>query len=241
MSVKTAAIILAGGLGTRIRAIHPDKPKPMIPVDGRPFIEWVIRYLAHFGIEKIVVSSGYKGDQISGYFNDMKLDCELVFRQEHEQLGTGGAVAYCVPLLESFEKVLVLNGDSLVLADIAAMNRSHDEKQADVSMATIIVDEPERYGGVADRDGWVYAFEEKGGNNPQINGGVYIFNQKMFALFPADRPLSLETAVFPSMIQKGYKLAVFRSDAPFLDIGTPESLRQADEFINTQLRPRLGI
>jgi len=213
----------------------------MIPVAGKPFLEWVIRYLAHFGVTEIIVSSGYMGDQISAYFANMETGCRLVFNREKEQLGTGGAVAYCAPLLQNIERILVVNGDSLVLADIHTMLKTHEEKRADISIATIIVDDPERYGGVADRDGWIYAFEEKGGKNPQINGGVYIFNREMLKYFPDERPLSLETTVFPALIGKGYRLAAFRSKAHFLDIGTPESLRFADEFVVEHLKPLLAI
>lgn len=232
---NACGIVLAGGQGTRIRHLCPELPKPMIPAAGRPFIEWVIRWLAAQQVSRFVVSLGHLADAAEKYLVARPRDgLQIRTVREMAPLGTGGAIALAGQVAGAAEMVVVANGDSLVLADLSPAWRMLDDASLDGVIVGLEVDDASRYGRLeVDGAGRLRGFVEKQPGRGIINGGVYLFRRRLLDRFPKQRPLSIETEVFPALLAEGGRLAVHACRAPFLDIGTPESLAQADHFIQT--------
>ena len=230
------AIVLAGGFGTRIRSLHPDIPKPLIAVAGSPFLDWVLRYWSAQGIGRFIVSAGYRAAQIERHLaGDPALNGRCIV--EERPLGTGGAVRHAASLPECSDPFVVLNGDSLVLAALAPALAALEEN--DAAVLAIDVDEASRYGRLEVAPGGrLIAFREKQPGPALINAGVYVLRKRALALFPDATPLSMEADVFPALLRAGLKIAVIPSHAPFLDIGTPESLAKAEDFIRQHFSGR---
>jgi D-glycero-alpha-D-manno-heptose 1-phosphate guanylyltransferase len=229
-SAYPPAIILAGGYGMRVRELYPDLPKPMIPVSGRPFIAHLVEYLVRLGIPEVYISTGYKGNKIEEYFapSDSKVFCI----QESEVLGTGGAVALVLSQIKHGDVFLVMNGDSLSPVNLTAMLTRLPK--ADAVVAATTVPDSGRYGTLCiDASGFLKGFHEKKQTSAAglVNAGVYLLRRSLFPELPPSRPISLESGYFPEWIAAGKHIAVTANDAPFLDIGTPESLNMADAFL----------
>lgn len=234
MNRNACAIILAGGRGTRISHLQPHLPKPLIPVGGRPFIEWVIRHLQSQGVRRFVVSLGHLAEVAEAYFRERPAD-ELSIKtvQETEPLGTGGGFLFAEQAAGEAELLLLANGDSLVLADLAGAWRQFEDPTVDGVVVGLEVEDAARYGGLdVDGEGRLLQFREKRPGAGLINAGVYCFRRRLLASFPGQLPLSMELDVFPALLAKGANLRVHCCRAPFLDIGTPESLAHAGEFLN---------
>lgn len=232
------AVILAGGLGTRIQHLLPNLPKPMAPVRGRPCIEWLVRYLAGQGIRRILISTGYLSDVIERHFatcpvNGMSVRCI----PETQPLGTGGGFLNAVQASgEAAAGWLVLNGDTFALAELAQATAAlEDGNTAGVIYARAVAD-TSRYGSVVtDASGNLVRFEEKRPGQGLISAGVYLFRDELVRTFPERKPLSLERDVFPALTASGALIKVLPMDTPFLDIGTPATLPAADPFIRDNL------
>jgi len=223
-------VILAGGQGTRLAAVTAETPKPLAPVAGRPFLEHLLDQLRSYGARQVVLSLGYKPDVFSDYFRDHPpagLDLKLAF--ERSPLGTGGGLRNAYPSLGS-DTVLVLNGDSYVEADLGALVAFHRAKAAEITLLLTRVPDASRFGGVeVDASGAVTRFLEKGRTGPAfINAGVYVLQRTAVGAIPPARPVSLERDVFPARI--GKRFFALGGDFPFIDIGTPESYREAHAF-----------
>lgn len=233
--MQVVAVILAGGLGTRIRHLLPGLPKPMAPVAGRPFVEWIARYLARQGIERVVLSTGYLAESIADHFRahtipGLKVHCVT----EPAPLGTGGGFLHAAQASgESAEFWLVLNGDSLVYASLAGPLALVEDSTISGVLVARRVPDTGRYGTVRiGPENELLGFEEKGQSGPgYINTGIYLFRDALLNQFPSQRPLSLEKDVFPALIARRARFLAQNTNAPFLDIGTPESLVQAEDFI----------
>ncbi len=242
MTATVAAVILAGGQGTRVRHLLPDLPKPMAPVAGQPFLAWVCRYLQTQGIARVAISSGFRAAAIAGHFHahpvaGMTITCHA----EPTPLGTAGGFLFAAEQTQPRPDAwLVLNGDSLVFADLAPLLAAVGPAAAAAALLGLRVPDAARYGTLAVGPGGALAgFAEKRPGAGLINAGVYAFRAEALARFPATRPLSFETAVFPALLAAGLDLRVCQTDAPFLDIGTPETLAMAETFI-LENRSRLG-
>ncbi|MGO8918826.1 MAG: sugar phosphate nucleotidyltransferase [Stellaceae bacterium] len=226
------AVILAGGRGTRLAAVCANVPKPMLPVLGRPFLHWVSAWLIDQGVRDLVFAAGHLGEQIEQWLVGLPPEpgLRLRCRRETAALGTGGAARNCLDLCGP--ELMVLNGDSLLLSDLApALTRFEDRSLDGVLIATRSEDSA-RYGSlVLGPDGLLAEFAEKGGRKGLINGGIYIFRRHLLESLPADRPLSMEYDVIPGALRSGARLDVVTVDAPFIDIGTPETLALAEAFI----------
>lgn len=232
------AVILAGGLGTRIQHLLPGVPKPMAPVAGRPFLEWVVRYLAKQGIQRVILSTGYLTGVIENHFEKqpvrgVRIQCVA----EAEPLGTGGGFLHAIKQSgETAPLWLVLNGDSLVFANLALAAAPFSDAQVSGVVVGRAVPDASRYGTLAiGKSGELLRFEEKRPGAGVINSGVYLLRNSLLAEFPAKSPLSFERDVFPNLISRGFRLQSVVTDAPFLDIGTPESLPRAEGFIRDNL------
>ena len=231
---QISAVVLAGGLGTRVKSLYPDLPKPMISVSGRPFVEWVLRYLSQQGIGRALLSCGYKAEAFANHFKGQAVP-GLVIRCLNEQSpqGTaGGFLEAVAQSQESPEAWLVVNGDSLVLANLKAATQFLSDPVVKGGLVGAEVTDTSRYGRIIfDETGRLLRFEEKRPGHGVINAGMYVFKPELLAQFPRQRPVSFETEVFPSLLSRQVHLQVSVTNAPFLDIGTPESLALAEDFI----------
>jgi len=228
------AVILAGGLGTRVQHLLPGTPKPMAPVAGRPFIDWVIRFLARQGVREIVISTGHLADVVSGYASRLRIPgVSISCAPETQLLGTAGGVLNAVASRpQGPDPWLVCNGDSLALTDLSRLYPWLQRPRVDAAMLGLRLDDASRYGSLqVGEDGLLRRFGEKQPGPGWINAGVYLFRADLLARFPPQRPLSLERDVFPGLLQQGIKIGADLAQCPFLDIGTEASLRQAASFI----------
>jgi D-glycero-alpha-D-manno-heptose 1-phosphate guanylyltransferase len=224
---RVPAVILAGEFGTRIRHLLLDLPKPMAPVLGRPFLEWVVRFLIEQGVKRIVISTGYKAETIERYFsekhwNGIVIQCV----REAEPLGTAGGFLNAVRQSGGKPPAwLILNGDSLILTGLKPLLERIEDADADVCILGVNVTDASRYGTLEARDGRLTRFAEKKPGKATINAGVYLFGVEVLGSFPNKTPLSFEQDVFPVILQKGHSVGIVAVEAPFLDIGTEASLK----------------
>jgi NDP-sugar pyrophosphorylase family protein len=224
------AAILAGGLGTRLRAVVSDRPKVMAEIHGRPFLTFLLDEFAAVGIEQVVLCTGYKAEMIHNILGDRYRGIRLGYSEETTPLGTGGALRAALPQLTT-PTLLAINGDSFCRADLSAFRALHDNQHARGSLLLAQVPDTARYGRVTvDEAGRVLEFAEKGQNSGpgSINAGIYLLAREMVAEIPAERAVSLEREVFPAWIGRG--LFGYPGGREFLDIGTPESFAQAELF-----------
>ena len=227
------ALILAGGFGTRVKDLLGDLPKPMAPVKGRPFVEWIVRWLKAQGVRDVILSTGFRAELVEEHFStapvsEMNVRCVT----EPEPMGTGGGLVFAAAECGATPPAwLVLNGDSLIFANVATVAEALGK--ADGVMVTRTLPDTSRYGSVrADESGRITAFEEKHPGAGEINAGVYLLRHEVLADFPEARPLSLERDVFPGLLGHSGGLMAHRVEAAFLDIGTPETLPQAEAFVS---------
>jgi D-glycero-alpha-D-manno-heptose 1-phosphate guanylyltransferase len=227
------AIVLAGGRGTRLASLHPNIPKPLVPVAGEPFLYWLTGWLAGQGLRDFVFSVGYLGEQIERWLarQNPQPGYRLICRREESELGTGGAVLHCLDLCA--DTILIVNGDTLVLADIAQLMTSVAAGQRDGAILGVRVADASRYGSLEiDDHGMLGAFAEKRPGEGIVNAGVLLLKKSALDGFARGEKLSLENDILPDLLRNKQKIAVHvAEDAPFLDIGTPESAAQADDFI----------
>jgi D-glycero-alpha-D-manno-heptose 1-phosphate guanylyltransferase len=226
---------LAGGGGTRIRRLLPDLPKPLAPVAGQPFLHWVLKYLASQGIGSIVISTGYLGDRIEAFLEGT-WQTGVQCRREPSPLGTAGGFLFAADQsgLDP-DAWLVCNGDSLALASLTPLIQALGGPDASAAILGVRVDDAARYGTLElDPSGrWLARFAEKRPGAGLINAGVYLLRAGCLNDLPRNRRLSFEFDVFPDLLARGAKISVVIAEAPFLDIGTENSLRRADQFIHS--------
>lgn len=223
----TEAIILAGGLGTRLRSAVPDLPKCMAPVNGKPFIAFVIDYLQQQAVEKFVLSLGYKHEAITGFINDQYPALNVQYSIEEEPLGTGGAVRFaCLKTTE--ENVVVTNGDTIFKAAIEEIAALHFKNDADCTLSLKPMKHFDRYGVVElNEDQSVKSFKEKQQYEAGlINGGLYLLNTKSFLSEFLPLKFSFEKDYMEQFYTRRKMYGVVQ-DAYFIDIGIPEDYSRA--------------
>jgi D-glycero-alpha-D-manno-heptose 1-phosphate guanylyltransferase len=228
------AIILAGGLGTRLRSAIPDLPKCMAPVAGKPFLHWVVVYFQKQGIEKFIFSLGYKHEIIEEY---LKKELSIINYQlsiEKEPLGTGGAIQLaCEKATE--KNVAVINGDTFFKIDLQKLSAFHQEKNADCTLCLKPIRNFDRYGAVElNENNSIKNFSEKKFyENGLINGGVYALNVKNFL----DKYLPEKFSFEKDYLEKFYttgKLFGLIQDEYFIDIGIPEDYERAQKEMKNE-------
>ena len=216
------AVLLVGGLGTRLRSAVHNQPKPMVMIKGRPFLEHLILQLKSRGLTDIVLCIGYLGEQVKRYFGDGgRWGVQISYSQEKESLGTGGAIELAERLIKE-ENFVVMNGDSFLDIDLNRLIDYHLEREALATMATVEIEDPARYGAVEiNEKGEIESFVEKGRSSRSklINGGIYVLNRRIFHYIPPGK-VSLEKEVFPKLIGKGFYGMPVKGF--FIDIGVPE-------------------
>ena len=235
---QIVAVILAGGFGTRVQHLLPNIPKPMAPVAGRPCIEWLVRYLLKQGVRRVIISTGYRAEVIERYFQEHPVaGVSISCAAEPRPMGTAGGFAYAVRSSGlSAPGWLVMNGDTLVFADLKSAFSALLNPEVSGVIYGYEAPDASRYGTlVTDAAGNLVRFEEKKPGRGVISTGLYVFRDALLRQFPQREPLSLEREVFPALTSAGVSLKVLRMTAPFLDIGTPESLPQAEAFVQANL------
>jgi NDP-sugar pyrophosphorylase family protein len=252
-------LILAGGLGTRLRPVLADRPKGLAPIGERPFLEIQVDLLRRQGLRRLVLAVGHLARQIQDHFGDgrrwgLRIDYSV---EGPRLLGTGGALK----LAERFftPRALVLNGDTFFDLDYAQLLARHEEQRPVATLALARADDARRYGSVlVDSSGRrVVGFQEKDSsissppnaaageapsaaalNERWLNAGAYLIERELLAGWKAGEPCSLERDVFPTALAQGLKLAALTSRQRFFDIGTPDGLQAFHAF--HALRTRAG-
>ncbi len=229
-------VILGGGKGVRLRKVINDIPKPMAPVAGKPFLEYLILQLKKYNIRDVVISIGYKGDAIKSYFgNGGKWDMNISYSSEDEPLGTGGALKKAINMVDN-EQFIVMNGDSYLDIDLSKFLNFHKERHAETTLSLAHRNDTSRYGRVEiNKEGKVHSFIGKGVSGcGLINGGIYVFHQDIADIIP-DGNISLEDMILPIIIEKG--LFGMTVNGFFIDIGIPEDYlmicNESEKLLNT--------
>ncbi len=226
------AIILAGGLGTRLRSVVPDQPKCMAPVNGKPFLFYIINYLQKNDIKKFIFSVGYMHEAIENYLQKSYPSLNYKMSVETEPLGTGGGIKLAIEKATQ-SNVLVCNGDTLFKIDLQKLSNFHNEKNADCSLCLKPMKNFDRYGVVAlNDDGSVQSFKEKKlYDQGLINGGVYALNLERFKKETFPVKFSFEKDYLEKNTQSSTddktKLFGLIQDKYFIDIGIPEDYERA--------------
>lgn len=219
------AIILAGGLGTRLRTLVSDVPKTMAPVAGRPFLEILLAALARKGITKVILSLGYLADKVINHFGAQYSGMELVYEIESTPLGTGGAVRKALLRCHA-DHVYVFNGDTYLDVEIAALEAKWQAQRRPIIVARHVND-VSRFGRLDMANGRIAAFFEKGvGGAGLVNTGCYVFPTNVLDQFPVGQAFSLETEFLASAAVFD-RFDLFITHGYFIDIGVPEDFRRA--------------
>jgi NDP-sugar pyrophosphorylase family protein len=229
------AVILAGGLGTRLRSVLADRPKVLAEVNGRPFLAYLLDQIVEAGVRSVVICTRHKGEQVRSALGEAHRDARLLYSQEPAPLGTAGALRYARPLLQS-DPILVLNGDSYCDTSLIDFFHWHQAQNANATLLLTEVPDTQRYGRVQiDESGRVLRFEEKGGAGGAgwISAGVYLIQRPLLETIPADRAVSIEREMFPAWIGRG--LYGYGRWSRFLDIGTPEAYAVAAQFFDPRI------
>jgi len=225
------ALILAGGMGKRLRPLTDDKPKPMIPISNKPILEWQIDWLKSHNIRDIVLCTGYMGDNISEYFgNGEKFDVNIEYSKEEEPLGTGGALMQSHSLLESHSNFLVMNGDIMTDIDPISLIQNLTDKLIG-TIAVVALRSP--FGEIEiQENGLISSFTEKPIlNDHWINAGIYCLSNNVFS-YLSDVG-SLESDVFPILATENKLSAIKQNDIKWRSIDSHKDIEEAQkEFSN---------
>jgi D-glycero-alpha-D-manno-heptose 1-phosphate guanylyltransferase len=222
------AVILAGGFGTRLRSRVSGIPKPMAPIAGKPFLQYLLDRLVREGITEVVLSVGYLGELIEQYFGDQYHGMRIQYALETSPLGTGGALQFAVSFLpDAQQPVLALNGDTFLDLNYRSLFTWFETAGTDVGMVLRRIDNASRYGRVEVCGQRISGFLEKGSAQPGlINTGVYILRTHLLSALELLPPFSLELDVFAAK-QSILPIAPYISDGYFIDIGVPEDFDRA--------------
>ncbi len=232
------AIILAGGLGTRLQPVISDKPKCMAPVAGKPFISYVINYLRKQGIEKFIFSVGYMHEIIEDYLKNTYADLSFKISLEDEPLGTGGAIKLACEKT-SEKNVLICNGDTLFKINIDTLSEYHIKIESDCTLCLKPMSNVNRYGIVElNKNGLITSFKEKQFyHQGLINGGVYALNVTAFLKRDLPQKFSFEKDYLEKNIEQK-KIYGILQDEYFIDIGIPEDYERAQEELKMEASPQ---
>ncbi len=229
----TVAIILAGGLGTRLRSAVPDLPKPMAMVGDRPFLEHLMDYWINQGVSKFILSVGYKRELIINHFRLSYKNIPVAYETEDEPLGTGGGLILAAQELD--ESFLLLNGDTYFEASLADLKHFHKKNNADWTIALFKAKEGGRYGGVTvDSAHKISELKTAKGEVGELaNGGVYFIDPSSLVSrqFIAGKKYSLEEELIQSLVDYGMRVMGLEQKGVFLDIGIPKDYFAAQQII----------
>jgi D-glycero-alpha-D-manno-heptose 1-phosphate guanylyltransferase len=230
----TTAIVLAGGLGTRLRSVVPDLPKPMAPVAGRPFLEHLLDYWIGQGISHFVLSVGYRSEAIVGHFGNSYKAATLNYSVEDIPLGTGGAVLLAAKQLDPDTPFLLVNGDTFFEVGLPTLQRFSQNKNADLCFSLFRSTDKDRYMGIdVLPNGRIATLKATVGTGLLVNGGVYWLHPRIlrdFSCLPGDR-ISLEDDIFPKAQSLGRRFFGLEFASTFIDIGVPTDYHRAQTLL----------
>ena len=226
-------IILAGGLGTRLKDEVSNLPKSMAPINGKPFLEYLLNYISNAGFKRVILSTGYLSNHIENYFKDKYRSLEIEYSVESEPLGTGGAINLALKKVTT-PYFIVMNGDTFFRINMQHFFERHVEELGKVSIALYEADDAGRYGLIeCNENNVITSFTEKSKNAGKglINGGIYIINTKYFKRIKHPAVFSIEKDWFQKIVAQGdIKGHVFNDY--FLDIGIPSDYKRAQIEFN---------
>lgn len=230
-------IILAGGLGTRLRPVVSDVPKPLAVINDRPFLEWQLEYLARQGIRKVVLCVGYKREFIISHFGSEFLDMSIEYSIEKYPLGTGGAILNALEKIDT-EAFYVLNGDTFFPINCDEMMDDYMNNECpSILLAVFSANKDKQYGAlsICPRTKQLLGiFSSKAKVGDYSNGGVYLCNKELWLKFSKTQTrnlkLSLEDDLIPNMLKNGFKLFTKVFSDELIDIGTPEDYQRAQKI-----------
>lgn len=222
------AVIMAGGMGTRLRPVTGDKPKPMAELLGKPIMEHIVLHLRRCGFEDICVALKYRAGDIMAYFGDgSRFGVRMQYRLEEEALGTAGGVKNCADFYGD-EDFLVISGDAACDFELARLMAEHKNRGAGVSIALHKNPEPLRYGlALSDSSGRIRSFIEKPDwprvVTDYVNTGIYVISPRVMELVPSGQSYDFGKELFPELLRRGEKLIGLEMEGYWCDIGTPLS------------------
>ena len=235
--MSTSAILLVGGMGTRLHPLTLKTPKPMLQVAGVPFTEHQIRKAADAGITEIILATSYKSELFEPYFGDgERFGIKIKYAVEKSALGTGGGIRNAANLLADCDQVVIFNGDVLSGHDLAAQLAFHKKNQADITLYLTQVEDARAYGCVELLENkQIKSFLEKMENpiSNLINAGCYIFNRQIIDQIPQNKVVSVERDTFPNLLANNAKVFGYLDNSYWLDIGTPAALVKASADLIT--------
>ena len=227
------AILLCGGLGTRLRSVVSDRPKPMADIAGKPFLHYLVKMLSESGVRHLIFALGYMGEQIEAYFQSgEEYGLSISYSYEDSPLGTGGAIRNALSKV-SGENVLVLNADTYFRTDYESLLREQLKNKVAMTIASRKIEDISRYGAILkDESGRILRWNEKMSSDQvealrpgEINGGIYVMQKSLIEKIPEGKQ-SLENDCIPAWLKDGVYLQAILSDGYFMDIGIPEDYAQ---------------
>jgi len=231
-----SAVILAGGLGTRLRSVVPDLPKPMAMIAGRPFLEHQLDYWIKQGIEHFILSVGYRYEVITKHFGSNYKNAVIEYVIEYEPLGTGGGLMLAVEKMNKQQPFLLLNGDTYFEVDLKALIEFASLNDADWCFSLFSTHEEGRYMGMdVSQQGQIESLKSDTAQPRRLaNGGVYLVNPRSLSninITKGDK-VSLEDDIFPAVIDAGQRLFGIEFLGDFIDIGVPDDYYRAQTLLN---------
>jgi D-glycero-alpha-D-manno-heptose 1-phosphate guanylyltransferase len=231
------AVILAGGMGTRLHEVVPDLPKPMAPVNGKPFLWYLLKWLTQYPVSKIILSTGYKHESIISYFGNSFEGIPVKYTIEKEPLGTGGGLVFAAGKASGSD-FIVINGDTYFPIDLNRLCSFHTGHSAFITVALKKMKDFSRYGTIEYTDGKILQFHEKKFcHDGFINGGIYVMNRNMLMSRHLPEIFSLEKDVLEKSSGTS-DLFGMAFNEPFLDIGIPEEYRRAGSILGKAKKKR---
>jgi D-glycero-alpha-D-manno-heptose 1-phosphate guanylyltransferase len=229
--VVTEAVVLAGGLGTRLRAVVSDLPKAMAPVAGQPFLAYLLQFLQMNGVRRVVLSVGYRKEAIHSFFGANYGGLKILYSVEEAPLGTGGGLQQSLAYVDG-PFAFVLNGDTFLRLNYPAMAQTLDQApETPLVVALRRVADAGRYGAALVTGGRIQGFSARGASGPGlINAGCYLTARDIFQRYPMPPKFSFEEDFLQARASE-VRPAAFECDVPFLDIGIPEALAEAQFLI----------
>ncbi len=225
------AVILAGGLGTRLAPILSHLPKTLAPIQGVPFLQLLFDQLEKSAlISKVILALGHKAADVQSFLKTQTYSFTVELSIEPAPLGTGGALLYALPRTKG-ETLIILNGDSYFNLSLSDFLNFHLQKQADLTIACHQIEDISRYGSIdIDSDSRILNYREKSPISQRgwINAGLYLIEKSLLTPFDT-KPCSIEKDLFPQFLIK--KVFAYCEEATFIDIGTPTSYNQAQEIL----------
>jgi len=235
------AIVLAGGLGTRLRSVITDVPKPMAPVANRPFLDYILYYLKNQGINRVVLAVGYKWEVIRDYYKNegAAFGLELDYSVETEPLGTGGAIFKAADHIAG-DNFFIINGDTSFNISLNRLKTFATKQSAEITLALKKIQNSNRYGSVEHTaDGRIVSFREKnpesGPSSAEINGGIYFMQKALTKRFSFPEKFSFETEFLQGNL-KNIKAFGKTFNSTFIDIGIPDDYYRAQKLFNNAIK-----